>query len=88
MPCFVLLSAFGCCALSIVAYTATMQMFPTLFSATAMGICNFVARLITMAAFVIAEMDPPVPMTIFVVIMMGGFFLTQFIRDDCKTEPK
>jgi len=55
-------------------------MFPTLFAATAMGICNFVARLITIGSFVIAEKDPPVPMTIFVSVMMIGIVVSQFIK--------
>ena len=40
-------------------------MFPFFKRTTAVGICNFVARLITIFAPLVAELDRPIPMYIF-----------------------
>lgn len=48
-------------------YVATSDIFPTLFCSTALGICNFTARLITVMAPEIAEREAPIPMMCLVV---------------------
>jgi hypothetical protein len=47
-------------------YIGTATMFKTSLSATAFGICNFVARLATIFAPLIAEWEDPIPLTILV----------------------
>lgn len=75
MPIFVLLSKFGITGMAQIAYTCSVYLFPTLFSATAIGICNLSARILTISAFMIAEMEAPTPMTIFVSVQMLGLIL-------------
>jgi len=50
MPLFILLSKTGTSSCFNLVFLANADLFPTLFSATAMGICNIFARLTTIAA--------------------------------------
>ena len=87
MPLFVLLTKFGITGLGVIAYTSSVQLFPTLFSGTAIGICNLLCRVLTISAFVIAEMEPPIPISILILVHFLGFFLVQFIRTEIKGSP-
>lgn len=49
------------CAFNLV-YLTNVDVFPTLFAATALGFCNFFARLFTVMSPQIAERPPPLPM--------------------------
>ena len=53
-------------------YLSIVQLFPTLFSGTASGICNFVGRLATIGSPIIAELDAPVPMLILATMLFFG----------------
>jgi hypothetical protein len=46
-------------------YLANAQIFPAIFAGTTFGICNIGAKLITILAPLIAELDPPIPMILF-----------------------
>ena len=70
----------------VVIYIATVELFPVLFAATAMGVCNFFARFITIFAPGVAEMDPPIPMSIFCGLCSVGIFLAFFIVQQKKKE--
>ena len=50
----VLLSAFGVASTFNIVYSSHAATFPTLFSGTAMGICNFAARVATIFAPTVA----------------------------------
>lgn len=50
MPVYVILAKFGISSAYCIVYAATMDLFPTLFSATAFGICNFIACIMTILA--------------------------------------
>lgn len=50
MPIFVILTKFGISGSFVVVYVATAETFPTLFATTAMGFCNFLARVFTIMA--------------------------------------
>lgn len=80
MPLFVVLAKCGVTGVFTLAYMNTVELFPTLFAATAMGICNFSARLITIFAPLLAEFKPPTPMILFTSISVVGIFLIQIIR--------
>ena len=54
MPLYVIISRFGISSAYLTLYVATVDIFPTLFCATAFGIVNFVATLVTIIAPVIA----------------------------------
>jgi hypothetical protein len=47
MPLFIAFARIGVAWGFVLVYVANAEVFPTLFAATAMGICNLVARIIT-----------------------------------------
>jgi hypothetical protein len=53
-PMLVMLAAFGVVATFNIVYASHSATFPTLFSGTAMGICNFAARVATIFAPLVA----------------------------------
>ena len=55
------LTKLGLAATFIVNYLSLEKVFPTLFCATAAGICNFFGRLATIFSPMIAEISPPLP---------------------------
>jgi len=54
-PVLIMFATFGLASLFNLVYVTHGHIFPTLFSATAMGVCNFVARIATCFAPVVAE---------------------------------
>lgn len=56
----------GCiCATGNIMFYLTVSMFRPSVAATAMGLCNVVSRLLTMAAPVVVEFEEPTPLTIY-----------------------
>lgn len=80
MPVFVTIAAFGINGCFCLVYVIMVDVFPTLFVATAFGICNFAARIATIFAPVVAELSPPLPMILFTSMTLLGAVLIQFIR--------
>lgn len=80
MPLFILITKFGGIGAFTTCYLATVEVFPTLFASSAMGFCNFFARLITTFAPLLAETEPPMPMIILCTLSMVAIIATQFIR--------
>ena len=80
MPIFVTLAKFGISSGFVIVYVSTVDVFPTLFCATALGFCNFFARVATILAPLIAEKQPPLPMLIFTSMTAVGSVLALFIR--------
>lgn len=77
MPLFVLVANFGIAAAFNICYISNIDTFPTLFSASAMGICNFFARVVSIASPEIAEIQPiTIPIFIFAAFAMGGCVLS------------
>lgn len=87
MPIFVTLAKFGISSGFVIVYVSTVDVFPTLFCATALGFCNFFARVATILAPLIAEKQPPLPMLIFTSMTAVGSVLALFIRP-AKKEAK
>lgn len=60
-------------------YASNSYLFPTLFAATAIGLCNTMARLFSAVSPIISQIDEPVPMILFTcssaVTMIFIFFL-------------
>ena len=64
-PLLVLVSKFGiACAFNII-YVSHSSVFPIAFAATAMGFCNFFARLFSASSPVLAQIEEPLPMVAF-----------------------
>ncbi len=80
MPVFVVITKFGISACFIIVYVATVDVFPTLFAATALGFCNFFARVLTIVAPQVAERPPPLPMIVLTCLCFGAALLIQLVR--------
>jgi hypothetical protein len=80
MPFFVLFAKFGISGGFNLCYCSTVFVFPTLFCATAIGICNFFGRLITIWAPLVAEKDWPLPMILFTCFAAVGILVIQFVK--------
>lgn len=76
MPIFVAVSRIGIAAGFNLIYLMNAEVFPTLFAATAMGICNLLARVMTIMSPQVAELPGAVPMVIFSLFCIGGIILT------------
>ncbi len=53
-------------------YLANVDVFPTMFSGSAVGICNFIGRACTIMAPQVAERSPPYPMLVVVTMSTIG----------------
>jgi hypothetical protein len=71
------------CAFNLV-YLANVDVFPTLFAATALGFCNFFARLFTVMSPQIAERPPPLPMITVATICGLGIIVIQKIKKNTE----
>jgi len=80
MPIFVIVAKFGISGGFVIVYVCTVDVFPTLFCSTAMGFCNFLARILTILAPEIAEHAPPLPMALFTSLCALGMVLIQFVK--------
>ena len=79
IPIFILLAKSGVSGTFNICYLANAQIFPAIFSGTAFGICNIGAKLATILAPMIAEVDPPIPMIIFTITAVIAAVLSCFI---------
>ena len=61
-------------------YIGHMDLFPIVFSTTSMGICNIIARVITVTAPLVAEIDEPIPEIIFFILSVIAVIISLFIR--------
>ena len=80
MPVFVTFASFGVTGCFMIVYLCMVDVFPTLFVSTAMGVCNFTARVLAIAAPIVAELDPPLPMSLFVGMTFLAVLLTFLIK--------
>jgi len=72
MPIFIVAASCGVEAAFCVAYVANEKIFPILFAATAMGICNLFSRFLTILSAQVGELPPPIPMIVFIVQCVIG----------------
>lgn len=76
---FFLMAKFGVACTFNINFTANSYFFPTLFAATAMGVCNFGARLTSAFSYPISSLDEPWPMLMFTTFCgftcVASFFL-------------
>jgi len=65
-------------------YMSHMDVFPIVFNSTSMGICNILARSITITAPIVAEVEEPVPEIIFTTLSFIAAVMSVFIRKKTK----
>ena len=64
-PVLVLFAKYGVTLSFGLNYLSTTILFPTLFAATALGLCNTFARSFSALSPIFAQMDEPLPMILF-----------------------
>ena len=57
------------------------NLFPTLFNLTSMGITNVAARVLTLLAPMVAEIDFPTPMLVFTIINLVAALVSLLIEE-------
>jgi hypothetical protein len=80
MPMFVVLAQGGISGCFVVCYTCTNDVFPILFCSSAIGMCNFSSRFMTIFSDEIAEVKPPLPLILFSTLCALATVLTWFIK--------
>jgi len=64
-----------------VIYCANARLFPTKFVATSFGIANFIARVLTIGAPLVAEIKDPWPFSVFLVLTGAAIFASLFLKE-------
>ena len=81
-PAFILIMKFGVSAAFNIIYLAHPMIFPVLFAATALGICNFTSRCLTGISPILAQMEEPLPMIVFLFLCLAGVTLVWGIQPE------
>ena len=82
--CF-LLTKFGITCCFNINFAANSYFFPTLFAATAMGVCSFLARGASAFSFVVGEMSEPAPMYLFTGLCLLSIVASCFLKMEQET---
>jgi hypothetical protein len=86
-PAFMLLvfiAKFGIASTFNLIYLTHIFVFPTLFCTTAMGLCSFFSKVMTIFAPMFAQIEQPTPMIGFTVLSGLAFSLSFFLKTDEK----
>ena len=75
LPLSLLVCEFGCAGQFCNLYLAHLDLFPLVFATTTMGVCNIVARSVTIFAPIFAEIPYPVPMITFMIMSLVAALL-------------
>jgi MFS family permease len=86
LPYFVLFTKLGVTMSFNISYVIMNELFPTLLKATSFGMCNIVARLITITSPLVAILPSPYPMLIFVIYACVTSFLCIFLKPIVQKE--
>ena len=85
LPVSLLLCTFGAAGQFCNLYIAHLDLFPLVFATTTMGVCNIVARSITIFSPMVAEIPYPVPAITFTTMSFIAAILATQVRDKVKT---
>ena len=81
-----LLSKFGVSSSLSLCFLVTSEYFPIIYSASVFGACSLFARVISIFAPLIAEINPPLPMIIYGVFCFMSVLGTTFLAKDKKAQ--
>ena len=81
-----LFAKFGIACTFNINFTANSYFFPTLFAATAIGVCNFTARLVSGFSYPISSLKEPWPMLMFTIFCGFTCVASFFLRLDQPNE--
>ena len=82
----VLLAKYGISQNFNVIYVSNADVFPVLFCATSLGICNFLSRSFSAMSPLISTMEEPLPMIIFTSFSAVAGVLVWFVQVPKKEE--
>ena len=81
VPFIIILARIGTSMVNNAGYLANSKLFPPLFSSTSLGLCNFVAHLISILAPVLAEIQDPYPFIVFVICNILSIISSWFLKE-------
>ena len=87
-PLLVMFAKFGVSGTFALLYVSHGTLFPVLFSATALGMCNSVAKLFSAMSPLFAQMEEPTPMITFTILTALTCVAALFIQTDAKKSVK
>ena len=67
-----MIAKFGISSAFNILYVSHSSVFPVLFAATALGMCNFVTRIFTALSPILAQMEEPLPVITFSMLSLLG----------------
>lgn len=76
----VLIAKFGISSAFNILFVSHQQVFPVLFSATALGILNFTTRIFTGVSPILARMEEPTPVMVFFITSILGLIIVWGIQ--------
>ena len=77
---WVLVARLGVASSYNLCFISNSELFPTLFKATSLGLCNFAARFITVLSPYLAELQAPLPIALFVVLNACAVIMSVFLK--------
>ena len=84
VPVCLWIGNFGSCANFSNLFIGHLDLFPLVFATTTMGICNVIARGLTVFAPLVAEVEEPYPEIIYTVLCFMAAITSFFIREKSK----
>ena len=84
MPVCLWIGNFGSCANFSNLFIGHLDLFPLVFATTTMGICNVIARGLTVFAPLVAEVEEPYPEITYTFLCFVAAITSFFIRDKSK----
>lgn len=82
---FFLVLSRGCiCATGNIMFYLTVEMFRPSVSATAMGVCNIVSRMLTIASPVIVELKEPLPLSIYTFLCFAAVIAVYMLDNESE----
>ena len=85
VPACLTIANFGSCGNFSNLYIGHLDLFPLVFGTTTMGICNVIARFLTVFAPIVAEVEEPYPEIAYTVLCFVAAITSLFIKDKVKT---
>ena len=85
MPTCIVFVSFGNVGSFMILWLANLDLFPVVYSTTALGFCNLTARFVTILAPMIAELPEPVPENTLFALSFGAVFLSFFVKEKTKS---
>lgn len=79
-PVMVLLARGGVKVALDLCYLANSTIFPAIFAGTAFGLCNIGGKSFTILSPLLAELEAPIPMLVFTIVVSIAIFAAMMIR--------